>query len=281
MEDDRLYIRQITLLSKAAVTVISKCLLHSLFTEQFLHHHSKLSAIKRWSVSKNYSAAPYPPASASRGSAWTSDRSRLPSALWSSCQLARPCWHPRGQTIFFWKSRVVTSQLPAESSPAGSSQIPTGDDACGDSANVTRLGLEPGCGPVSTLGWVAGRVSMHSRVDWFPDFWAAPWKVSKESDPSALWEGNGELMSSGEALGVASDNKFSSCLGGENWKANMSLKTSWPWACFGRDELFFTTFAAFRHSCWFPLQAQIFKAFLTLKIHLSCQLNPKFPLVIA
>lgn len=65
MEDDRLYIRQITLLSKAAVTVISKCLLHSLFTAQFLHHHSRLFATKRWSVSKNYSAAPLLPASTS------------------------------------------------------------------------------------------------------------------------------------------------------------------------------------------------------------------------
>lgn len=61
-------------------------------------------------------------------------------------------------------------------------------------------------------------------MDCLPDLRAAPRKVSKEADPSALWERGGELVSSREALGVASDNKFSSCLGGKNGKANMLLQ---------------------------------------------------------
>lgn len=38
-------------------------------------------------------------------------------------------------------------QAPAKSSPR--------EDACGDGADISWLGFEPGCGPVSTLGWVA------------------------------------------------------------------------------------------------------------------------------
>lgn len=40
-------------------------------------------------------------------------------------------------------------------------------------------------------------------------------------------------------------------------------------------------FAAFGDRWWFPSQAQNFKAFLILKTHLSYQLNPEFPVVIA
>lgn len=81
---------------------------------------------------------------------------------------------------------MATSQLPTESSPAGSSQTPSEDNAHGDSADITELGLNLGHGPVSTLGRVAGGVSRNSRMDYFPDLGAALWKVSKEADPSAL-----------------------------------------------------------------------------------------------
>lgn len=82
------------------------------------------------------------------------------------------------------------------------------------------LGLEPGCGSVSTLEWVAGGVSRCTRGDRFPDLGPVCRKFSNEADPSALWEGDGELLSSMEALGVASDNKFSSFLGGKKWRTN-------------------------------------------------------------
>lgn len=78
---------------------------------------------------------------------------------------------------------------------------------------------------MSSLGWVMGGISRHCRLDWFPHLGAVPRKVSKEADPSALWEGDGELMSSREALVVASDSKFSSCPGGKDWKANKLLNS--------------------------------------------------------
>lgn len=144
-----MYIRQITLLSKAAVTVISKCLLHSLFTAQFLHYHSRLFATKRWSVSKNYRAVPLLPAS-------TSLNQQKQAALRPFSDL-QASWHcPPGTRL----DKISSSEKLGGHIPLGAALPAAGEDAHGDSADVARLGFETvshGMGGTRGSPGVAGR----------------------------------------------------------------------------------------------------------------------------